>query len=159
MHTTKDKSESTAIGPFKLSVVISANGLLRIANSTNGALIGFYLAYLAMNNLNVNAALLGAIGTTSSLSELAGAVPFGLLADRFPLRVILFLGSLIAAVATLFFGLTHQVTFFLVLRAIEGFAAAASTPSLLAFITDATQSEEQSRGRWMGFFEISFLKR
>jgi MFS family permease len=157
MRTTRDNSKGRQIGALNLSMVIVANGLLRIANSTNGALIGFFLAYLSIHNYPVNAALLGAIGTTSSISELAGAVPFGLLADRFPLRYIMFLGSLVASVATLFFGLSHLVALFLFLRAIEGFAAAASTPSLLAFITDATQEEQQSRGRWMGFFEISFL--
>jgi MFS family permease len=157
MTINKENPEVIRVDALKLSVVIGANGLLRIANSTNGILIGFYLAYLAVHQHSVNAALLGAIGTTSSIAELAGAVPFGLLADRYPLRNIMFIGSLIASVTTLFFGLTHYVVFFLVLRAIEGVAAAASTPSLLAFITDVTQEEKQSRGKWMGYFEISFL--
>jgi MFS family permease len=138
MPNNENNPQTIRVGPFKLSVVIGANGLLRIANSTNGILIGFYLAYLSVYHHFINAALLGAIGTTSSIAELVGAVPFGLLADRYPLRYIMFIGSLIASITTLFFGLTHFVAFFLVLRAIEGVAAAASTPSLLAFITDVT---------------------
>ena len=157
MPINNEHPATIRVGAFRLSVVIGANGLLRIANSTNGILIGFYLAYLAIHHHFVNAALLGAIGTTSSIAELVGAVPFGLLADRYPLRNIMFIGSLIASVTTLFFGLTHYVALFLILRAIEGIAAAASTPSLLAFITDATQEEQQARGKWMGYFEISFL--
>jgi MFS family permease len=157
MSASKDKPPASAISSFNLSVVVGANGLLQIASSTNGALIGFYLAFLATHNHLANAALLGAIGTTYSISELSGAVPFGLLADRIPLRNILVTASIAAAVTTLFFGLTHQVVFFLLLRAIEGISASANDPSLLAFITDATQQRAQSRGRWMGYFEISFL--
>ena len=107
MPINNEHPATIRVGAFRLSVVIGANGLLRIANSTNGILIGFYLAYLAIHHHFVNAALLGAIGTTSSIAELVGAVPFGLLADRYPLRNIMFIGSLIASVTTLFFGLTH----------------------------------------------------
>ena len=62
-------------------LVLIANGLLRVANSASGALIGFYLARLAISGRGVDAGLLGVLGLVVNLAELGGAIPFGLLAD------------------------------------------------------------------------------
>jgi MFS family permease len=155
--TATDEPNGKTIDASRLAVVLAANGLLRIANSSNGALIGFYLAHLALQGHPANAAMLGALGVVFSAFELSGAVPVGMLADRFPLRNILVLGALVAAAATQLFGITGLVAIFYLSRALEGLSAASSAPTLLAHIADATGRVPQSRGRWMGFFEISLL--
>jgi MFS family permease len=155
--TVKDEAKGKAVDVPRLAVVLAANGLLRIANASNGALIGFYLAYLALHGHPANAAMLGALGVIFSSFELSGAVPVGILIDRFPLRHILVLGALVAAAATQLFGITGLVAIFYLSRALEGLSAATSAPTLLTYITDATGRVPQSRVRWMGFFEISLL--
>ena len=75
--------------PRWLMLVLIANGMLRVANSASGALIGFYLARLAISGRGVDAALLGVLGLVVNLAELSAAVPFGLLADRFSPRLLL----------------------------------------------------------------------
>ena len=141
----------------RLTLVLTANGLLRVANSASGALIGFYLAHLAVAGRGVDAALLGALGLVVNLAELSGAVPFGVLADRFSPRLLLVGSGLLGAAATQLFGMSGVVAMFFISRAMEGISAAASSSPLLAHLADITQNAPLLRGRVMGFFELSFL--
>ena len=71
----------TQPGAGRLLAVLIANGLLRIASSAGGALIGFYLAALARAGRPFDAGLVGALGVVVNVAEVAGALPVGLLAD------------------------------------------------------------------------------
>lgn len=50
-----------------------------------------------------------------------------------------------------------MVSIFFVSRALEGLAAAAGAPSILAHLTDITEGDEALRGKAMSFFELSLL--
>jgi len=100
------------------------------------------------------------VGTLAAISfgvELVGAVPLGMLSDAVPVRVLMTGGAALAAVATWMFGLTQQVSVFAMSRALEGLAAAAGVPPLLAYLTDATASDARLRAKAMSYFELSLL--
>lgn len=141
----------------RLVAVLVGNGLLRVANSGAGALVGFYMAYLAAHGRGVDAALVGLLGVVFSGAELVGALPFGVLADRFSPRVMMVFGALLGGAATQLFGISGLIAIFYLSRALEGLASAASGPALLGHLTDVTQAHPSGRGRIMGFYELSFL--
>jgi MFS family permease len=141
----------------RLSAAILANGLLRIASSTEGFLIGFYLAYLALHGRPVDAALLGALGVVINASELISAIPIGILTDRIPIRAVLVGGALLGAVASQLFAFTGLIVIFYISRALEGISNASSSPPLLVHLTDITQHDPTTRGRVMSFFQVSLL--
>jgi MFS family permease len=72
-------------------------------------------------------------------------------------RVIMTLGALLAAAATLLFRITHDAHIFVLSRILEGLAAAATVPPLLAYLTDATADDATLRARAMSYFELSLL--
>ena len=53
--------------PFRagLAMVLFGNGLLRVANASGGALIGFYLAHLAKSGAHADATLVGNLGAVT----------------------------------------------------------------------------------------------
>src|SRR5262249_51815529 len=89
--------------------------------------------------------------------ELLGAVPLGMLSDVMSARTLMTTGALLAAVATWLFGVTEQVSVFVVSRALEGLSAAAGVPALLAHVTDVTATDARLRARAMSYFELSLL--
>jgi MFS family permease len=141
----------------RLSAAILANGLLRIASSTEGFLIGFYLAYLALHGRPVDAALLGALGVVINATELLSAIPIGILTDRIPIRAVLVGGALLGAIASQLFAFTGLIFIFYISRALEGISNASSSPPLLVHLTDITQHDPTTRGRVMSFFQVSLL--
>lgn len=141
----------------RLSAALLANGLLRIASSTEGVLIGFYLAYLAKLGRPVDAALLGALGVVINGAELISAIPIGILTDRIPIRAVLVGGALLGAVASQLFGFTGLILIFYISRALEGVSNASSSPPLLVHLTDITQHDPATRGRVMSFFQVTLL--
>ena len=141
----------------RLTAVLVGNGLLRIANSASGALVGFYLAHLALQGQLIDAALVGGLGVVSNGVELVGAIPLGALSDRLSPRVLLVGGTLAGAVATQLFGISGLVLIFYVSRALEGVAAAAISPAILAYLTDVTKRQPAIRSRVMALFELSLL--
>ncbi len=147
----------TQPGAGRLLAVLIANGLLRIASSAGGALIGFYLAALARAGRPFDAGLVGALGVVVNVAEVAGALPVGLLADRWSPRALLVLGALLGAAATQVFGLGALVPLFYLARALQGVATAAGGPALLAHLTDVSRGDTARRGRIMSFYELSLL--
>jgi len=137
--------------------VIASNGVLRVAGGSSSVLVGVYLSDLASHGMNVGAGLAGTLAAISFGTELLGAVPLGLLSDVIPVRTLMTGGALLAAVATLVFGATHNVGVFVLSRALEGVAAAAGVPSLLAYLTDVTATDATLRARAMSYFELSLL--
>jgi MFS family permease len=120
-------------------------------------LVGVYVADLAGRGFNMGAALVGTLAAISFGAELLGAVPLGMLSDAVPARTLMTGGALLAALATFLFGITHEAGVFVMSRALEGLAAAAGVPALLAHVTDATAGDHRLRARAMSYFELSLL--
>jgi MFS family permease len=140
-----------------LPIVLMGNALLRIAGGAGGVLVGLYLVDQANRGAAVSAALVGTLGAVSFAAELVGALPMGMLSDRFTPRVLMVGGSLLGALATQLFGLSGMVAVFFLSRALEGVAAAAGAPPVLAHLTDVTEGDETLRGKVMSYFELSLL--
>jgi MFS family permease len=141
----------------RLALVIVANAALRIAGGASGVLVGVYVADLANRGFPVDAALVGGLSATSFGAELAGAIPMGVIADAIAARSLMTGGALLAAVATALFGWTRHVGVFAFSRVLEGLAAAASVPALLAHEVDETAGDAGLRARVMSYFELSLL--
>jgi MFS family permease len=131
--------------------------MLRVAGGASSVLVGVYIADLANRGLDIGAGLVGTLAAISFGAELVGAVPLGMLSDAVSARALMTGGALLAGVATLLFGVTQDVSLFVVSRALEGLAAAAGVPALLAYLTDATAEDSRLRARAMSYFELSLL--
>src|SRR5258707_14777785 len=81
----------------------------------------------------------------------------GLASDALAARALMTGGALLGAMATQLFGLTTRPGIFFLSRSIEGLGAAATTPSLLAHLTDVTDRNHALRARVMSYFELSLL--
>ena len=125
--------------------------------SGSNALIGFYLADLALNGHPVDARVVGNLNATLDFAALLFAIPFGALIDRYSPRLILIFGTIVGAIATQLFGLTGVIAIFFVSRALEGIASSATQPSVLSHLTDATQPKPELRGKVMSWFELSLF--
>lgn len=131
--------------------------MLRVAGGASAVLVGVYIADLVDRGLPLGAGLVGTLAAISFGAELLGAVPLGMLSDAVPARTLMTSGALLAALATWLFGLTDAVGIFVMSRALEGLAAAAGVPALLAHLTDATAGSRRLRARAMSYFELSLL--
>lgn len=142
----------------RLPVALAGNALMRIAGGASGVLVGLYLADLAnRGSQQMGAALVGTLGAVSFTAELLLSVPAGMLSDAIAPRALMTGGAILGAVATQLFGMSGWVSVFFVSRALEGIAAAAGVPPLLAHITDVTEGDAPLRARAMSFFELSLL--
>ncbi len=128
-----------------------------MAGGASSVLVGVYVADLAGRGFNMGAALVGTLAAMSFGAELLGAIPLGMLSDAVAARTLMTGGALLAAVATFFFGITHEAGVFVLSRALEGLAAAAGVPALLAHLTDATAGDHRLRARAMSYFKLSLL--
>jgi len=144
-------------GRRRLPLVLLGNALMRIAGGAGGVLVGLYLADLANRGFTVDAILVGTLGAVSFIAELVGALPMGVMSDAVAPRALMTGGALLGAVATQLFGLSGMVSIFFLSRALEGLAAAAGAPSILAHLTDITEGNGKLRGKAMSFFELSLL--
>jgi MFS family permease len=140
-----------------LPLVLLGNALMRVAGGAGGVLVGLYLVDLANRDASVGAALVGTLGAVSFAAELLGALPMGVLSDRFTPRLLMVGGALLGALATQLFGMSGMVSIFFLARALEGVAAAAGAPPILAHLTDVTEGDETLRGKVMSYFELSLL--
>src|SRR5215472_9343138 len=141
----------------QLPLVLVGNGLMRISSGASGILVGLYLASLAGRGAHVNAALVGSLGAMSFGAEMLGALPMGIASDAVAPRSLMSGGALLGGVATQLFGLTARSGVFFLSRILEGVGASATTPSLLAHLTDVTDRNRVLRARVMSYFELSLL--
>jgi MFS family permease len=142
---------------IQLSVVLFGYGLVRIAGAASGVLVGLYVAELANPRAHMGAALVGLLGAVAYAAELLSALPLGIAADHLSRRVLISGGALLGAAATQLFGLTGQIFIFFLSRSLEGIAAAAIAPALLAHLTDVTAGDRALRARVLSYFELSLL--
>ena len=120
-------------------------------------LVGVFIADLAKRGQSVGAGLVGTLAAISFGVELLAAVPLGMLSDVVPARTLMTAGALLAGIATWLFGLTRNANVFVVSRGLEGLAAAAIVPALLAHLTDETAVDARQRAKAMSYFELSLL--
>jgi MFS family permease len=138
-------------------VAILGHGLLRIAASADGVLVGLYLAMLGRQHSRIGAGLAGALGAAAYAAELAASIPLGAAADAISVRVLMALGALTSAIGTRLFVLAPTPIVFFPSRLLQGFGLAAVTPPLLKFLVQATTHAPVRRARVMSFFEVSML--
>jgi MFS family permease len=141
----------------RLAVTILAHGILRIASSASGVLIGIYLAALSGHGIPVDASLLGTLGAVSFAAELVASIPFGMASDAISPRWLMIAGALIGALAVQLFVLSSHVPVFFLSRTLEGIGVAAVTPPLLAYLAESTTHHSGLRARVMSFFELTLL--
>jgi MFS family permease len=123
---------------IRLTLVLFGYGLVRIAGAAGGILVGLYVAEIANHRAHVGVALVGTLGAVSYAAELSSALPLGIAADHIPRGLLISGGALLGAAATQLFGMSGQVSIFFLSRSLEGMAAAAIAPALLAHLTDIT---------------------
>jgi MFS family permease len=141
----------------RLGTAIVAHGLVRIAGSASGVLIAIYLAGLAAHRVEINPGLLGTLGAVSFAAELVFSIPLGVLSDALSPRWLMVAGAVLGALAIQLFAMSGLVPIFFLSRSLEGVAAAAVTPPLLAYLTESTADDARLRARVMSFFELSLL--
>ncbi len=141
-----------------LAGTLLANGLLRVAGSASGTLVGLYLVSLQASRIgSAGAGTAGTLGAVAYVAEFLFSVPLGVLADAWNPRWVMVTGALLGAVAVQLFGLTHNGAILYLSRVLEGVSVAAITPPLLAWLADRTQSDLRDRARAMSLFELSLL--
>ena len=112
---------------------------------------------MANRGQSVGAGLVGTLAAISFGVELLAAIPLGMMSDAVPARTLMTRGALLAGIATWMFGLTQSTKVFVVSRSLEGLAAAAIVPALLAHLTDETAVDPRQRAKAMSYFELSLL--
>lgn len=141
-----------------LAGTLSANGLLRIAGSASGTLVGLYLVSLQVRRMgSAGAGTAGTLGAVAYAAELIFSIPLGMLADAWKPRWVMVAGALLGAAAVQLFGVTHDSAIFYLSRVLEGISVAAVTPPLLAWLAHRTEGNLRGRARAMSFFELSLL--
>ncbi len=141
-----------------LAGTLSANGLLHIAGSASGTLVGLYLVSLqAIRTGSAGAGTAGTLGAVAFAAELLFSIPLGMLADAWRPRWVMVAGALLGAAAVQLFGLTHNSAIFYLSRFLEGISVAAITPPLLAWLAERTEGDLRARARAMSFFELSLF--
>jgi MFS family permease len=141
----------------RLPFVLIGHGFMRIGGGAGGVLVGLYLSELADAGHNIDVTVVGTLGAVFFAAELAGAMPMGMLADVTTPRVLMSAGGVLGAGAIYMMGISAMIPMFFLSRALEGFGAAASAPSTLAYLTDVTETAPKLRGRVMSYFELTLL--
>jgi len=141
----------------RLTSVLIGHAFMRIGGGAGGVLVGLYLSDLGNRGFDINAALVGILGSVSFGAELAGAIPMGMAADTLAPRVLMIAGGVLGAGAIYIMGLTNAIPLFFLSRALEGFGAATTVPSTLAYLTDVTEGSAKLRARAMSYFELTLL--
>ena len=104
-------------------------------------------------------AIIGAMASAYLVSNFVFQYPSGWLADRWGRKQVMVLGLFIQAVLSLLYLVISDPILFVVLRFIEGMAAAAILPSARAMIIDIVPAEKQGEafGIFSAFFSAGFL--
>src|SRR5712691_4232195 len=104
-------------------------------------------------------AIIGAMASAYLISNFVFQYPVGWLADRWGRKNIILIGLLAQAVLSLTYLLITDPVMFVVLRFVEGIAAAAVLPPARALIADAIPPERRGEayGLFSAFFNAGFL--
>lgn len=136
----------------RVSWALAAHAVVRIASGTSSVLAGLVLA----SDSGAVVAAVGALGAVAYAAELLAAIPFGVISDRQSSRPVMAGGAIAACVAMLL-ATTGKLPALFAARLIEGLAAAAIVPALLAYLTATTAGRPVLRVRAMSGFELTLL--
>src|SRR5687767_133561 len=117
-----------------LPLVLMGNSLMRLAGGAGGVMVGLHFAEQANRGQAPGAGLLGLLGAVAFGAELIAAIPMGVLADTIAPRTLMIVGGLLAAFGIQLPAWLQPVPVFFASRSMEGVAAAAGTPSVLAYL-------------------------
>jgi MFS family permease len=137
--------------------------LLAIALSVSAAYTGIGMVgpvrVLYAQSQGASLAIIGAMASAYLVSNFMFQYPSGWLADRWGRKQVMVLGLFIQAVLSLLYLLIPDPILFVVLRFVEGMAAAAILPSARAMIIDIVPPEKQGEafGIFSAFFNAGFL--
>jgi len=134
-----------------IGALLVGSALLRIGAVGATASIQFDLTDLAHGR--PNNAIIGIVGGTQAISEMAFALILARFADRFGRRRFLIGGPLLGALALLLLAGATSPAQLAAARVIEGVGAAAFVPTALGTIAAATTEDSRSRANASGAFE------
>lgn len=109
---------------------------------------------LYARQLGSSLAIIGAMASAYLVANFVAQYPTGWLADHWGRRNMMILGLSAQAILSIAYIFVADPVLFVVLRCVEGLAAAAVLPSARALIADAVPDEQ--RGRAYGFFGACF---
>ena len=136
--------------------MLLATFVLRVSTAITGGML-VYLVDDMTRNRGTGPGALSLLTGGFYVTELTGAIVFGVLADRYGRKVIMLLGPLFGSAAVFMTGLTTHLPVLFVTRLLEGSSTAASVPSTLGFIAAETSHDEKLRGRVVSLFELVSL--
>ncbi|TMC58480.1 MAG: MFS transporter [Chloroflexota bacterium] len=137
--------------------------LIAISLSVGAAFIGIGMVgpvrVLFAQSPGASLAIIGAMASAYLVSNFIFQYPSGWLADRWGRKQVMILGLFIQAILSLLYLLITDPILFVVLRFVEGIAAAALLPSARAMIIDIVPPEQQGEayGIFNAFFNAGFL--
>jgi MFS family permease len=156
-----------------LLAALIGNFLIRLDGGMVGLLITLYLAEVDQRGIiEVSATTLGILSSLYYIVELGFAPVMGVKSDQYGNRTMLLVGPIFGVVAVLFAsvaafsgvlgisqvaiaGISIMLLALGVTRLMQGFAAAASIPSILSYLSVRTEGSLALRGRVMSVFEIT----
>jgi MFS family permease len=149
---------------------------LRFSTGLTGAMLVYFIADFADHGgTEVSAVVVGLFTALFFVAELVLSPPFGLLSDRLGFHRVMQYGPIFGAVAVFLTGLVPLllsadvglisaatlVTIALVViggtRLLEGASTAASVPSILGYLAQATADDEGLRGKVSARFELATI--
>ncbi|NRD79563.1 MFS transporter [Bacillus sp. BRMEA1] len=110
---------------------------------------------LFANHFSISPIQASAAGSIFSLGFAIGCLIYGALSDKYGRKQIIFIGIGVLAVISLVLGMVESFTWMIVLRGIQGFAAASFSPVALAYAVEMVPPEK--RVMTLGFISTGFL--
>ena len=141
-----------------LRALVAGTFTLRFSTGLTGALLVYYLVSIAQQSGNVvDPLIVGAFAAIFFAAELILSAPFGVLSDRLGSHRLMQLGPIFGGVAVLItWGNTALATLGFA-RWLEGASTAASTPSTLRYLAEATDGDGAARARASSRFEAATI--
>ena len=163
MEKVQPKGIARLTAPFTSSEVLRNRTFLAVSLSVFVSYVGIGMItpvrVLYAESRGASLAIIGAMATAYLISNFAFQYPAGWLADRWGRKPVMMISLLSQAVlAAIYLPITDPVLF-VVLRFVEGIAAAGMLPSARALIVDSVPQEQQGEayGIFGAIFSASFL--
>ncbi len=163
IERVQPKGIARLISPFTSSEVLRNRVFLAVSLSVFVSYVGIGMItpvrVLYAESRGASLAIIGAMATAYLISNFAFQYPVGWLADRWGRKPVMMISLLAqAALAAIYLPITDPVLF-VVLRFVEGIAAAGMLPAARALIIDSVPQEQQGEayGIFGAIFSASFL--